>query len=86
MRGLLGRASLPSDEALLLPGSPSIHTLGMRFAISVAWLDADARVIEVRRLRPGRLALPRCRARDVLECAEGAGPEIGERLTIVRRP
>ena len=85
MRGLLGQASLPTDEALLLPGSPSIHTFGMRFAISVAWLDGDAHVIEVRRLPPGRLALPPCRARDVLECAEGAGPEIGERLTIVRR-
>jgi hypothetical protein len=83
MRGLLGRASLPPDEALLLRGSRSIHTFGMRFAISVAWLDADAHVIEAGRLRPGRLALPRRRARDVLECAEGAGPEIGERLTIV---
>ena len=86
MLGLLGRASLAADEALLLRGSPSIHTLGMRFAISVAWLDADARVIEVRRLSPGRLALPRHRAQDVLECAEGAGPEMGERLTIERRP
>lgn len=85
MRGLLGRASLPPDEALLLPGSRSIHTFGMRLAISVAWLDADARVIEVRRLPPSRLALPRRRGRDVLECAEGAGPEVGERLTIVRR-
>jgi hypothetical protein len=86
MRGLLGRASLASDEALLFSGSPSIHTLGMRFAISVAWLDADGRVIEVRRLPPGRLALGRRRARNVLECAEGAGPEIGERLRIVRGP
>jgi uncharacterized protein len=85
MRGLLGRASLASDEALLLSGSPSIHTFGMRFAISVAWLDADGRVIEVRRLPPGRLVLGR-RSGDVLECAEGAGPEIGERLRIVRRP
>jgi uncharacterized membrane protein (UPF0127 family) len=86
MRGLLGRASLRSDEALLLPGSGSIHTFGMRFAISVAWLDAEARVIAVRRVPPGRVALPRRRAREVLECAEGAGPEIGERLSIVRRP
>lgn len=86
MQGLLGRTSLPPDEALLLPGSRSIHTFGMRFAISVAWLDADARVLAVRRVPPGRLALPRRRARDVLECAEGAGPEIGERLRVVRRP
>jgi uncharacterized membrane protein (UPF0127 family) len=86
MRGLLGRASLRCDEALLLPGSGSIHTFGMRFVISVAWLDADARVIAVRRVPPGRVALPRRRARAVLECAEEAGPEIGELLSIVRRP
>jgi uncharacterized protein len=58
----------------------------MRFAISVAWLDADARVIAVRRVSPGRVALPRRGARGVLECAEGASPEIGERLSIVSRP
>lgn len=86
MRGLLGRETLRSDEALLLPGSGSIHTFGMRFAISVAWLDADARVIAVRTIPPGRVALPRWGAHDVLECAEGAGPAIGERLSIVRRP
>ena len=86
MRGLLGRASLGSDEALLLSGSPSIHTLGMRFAISVVWLDAGGRVIEVRRLAPGRIVLGRRRSRHVLECAEGAAPEIGERLRIVGGP
>jgi uncharacterized protein len=86
MRGLLGRTSLASDEALLLSGSPSIHTFGMRFAISVAWLDDDGRVIEVRRLPPGRIVLGRRRARDVLECADGWGPEIGERLRVVRGP
>jgi uncharacterized protein len=86
MRGLLGRASIAPDEALLLSGAHSIHTFGMRFAISVAWLDADGRVIEVRRFPPGRLVLGRRRSRDVLECAEGAGPEIGERLRIVPGP
>ena len=86
MRGLLGRASLASGEALLLSGSPSIHTFGMRFAISIAWLDADGLVIEVRRMPPGRLVLGRRRSRDMLECAEGAAPGIGEQLTIVREP
>ena len=82
MRGLLGRASLPSDEALLLPRSRSIHTFGMRFAIAVAWLDATARVVAVRRLSPGRLALPRPAACAVLECAADAGPLVGERLSV----
>ena len=40
MRGLLGRSGLAPDEALLLPDCRSVHTVGMRFAIRVAFLDA----------------------------------------------
>ena len=32
MRGLLGRAGLPSGRALLIVPCRAIHTLGMRFA------------------------------------------------------
>ena len=36
-RGLLGRDGI--DGALWLPGVRSVHTVGMRFALDVAWLD-----------------------------------------------
>ena len=32
-RGLLGRASLASGSAMLLPSCCAVHTVGMRFAI-----------------------------------------------------
>jgi uncharacterized membrane protein (UPF0127 family) len=81
-RGLLGRNRLATDEALMLRGTRSIHTFGMRFTISAAWLDARGRVIAVRRVPPGRLPWPRVRAAAVLEFAEGCAPEEGAVLRI----
>jgi uncharacterized protein len=57
-----------------------VHTFGMRFPIVVGFLDADLRVLGVRRMRPGRLALPRVRARRILECPDGADLRVGDRL------
>jgi uncharacterized membrane protein (UPF0127 family) len=71
LRGLLGRASLPAGEGLLIRPAPSIHTFFMRFAIDAVFLDADFRVLAVERsLRPGRLA-GRRGARAVLELGAG---------------
>jgi hypothetical protein len=52
---------------MLIPNASSVHTFGMRFPILVARLDAELRVVEVDRLRPGRLLLPRRAVRHVLE-------------------
>jgi uncharacterized protein len=83
-RGLLGRDGL--DGALLLTPCGSVHTLGMRFAIDVAYLDRRMRVLAVRTVRPGRMPLPRLRARHVLEAEAGAmagwGVRAGVRLLV----
>jgi uncharacterized membrane protein (UPF0127 family) len=69
--GLLGRASLPAGEGLLIRPAPSIHTFFMRFAIDAVFLDADCRVLAVERsLGPWRVAVRRG-ARAVLELAAG---------------
>ncbi|KPI10980.1 protein of unknown function DUF192 [Actinobacteria bacterium OK074] len=84
-RGLLGRDGV--EGALLLPGARSVHTLGMRFAIDVAYLDREFRVLAVRTMRPGRIGRPRLRARSVLEAEAGAlegwGVRVGVRVTVV---
>ena len=71
VRGLLGRDGI--EGALLLPSCRSVHTLGMRFAIDVAFLDREGRVVAVvapmARWRIGRMRL---RARQVLEAEAGA--------------
>lgn len=69
-RGLLGRDGI--DGAILITPSSSIHTLRMRFAIDVAYLDEQMRVIDVHTIKPNRLGMPRWRARHVLEAEAGA--------------
>ncbi|MFC9925665.1 DUF192 domain-containing protein [Streptomyces sp. NPDC127190] len=69
-KGLLGRDSV--DGAMLLSPASGVHTFGMRIPIDVAYLDRRLTVIAVRTMRPGRLGLPRLRARHVLEAAAGA--------------
>ena len=69
-RGLLGRDGI--EGALLLVPARSVHTIGMRFPIDVAWLDADLRVLRTARVDRHRLTRPVARARSVLEAQAGS--------------
>jgi uncharacterized membrane protein (UPF0127 family) len=54
--GLLGRSTLDSDEGLLLAPCNAVHTIGMRFPIDVAFLDANGCVVSTMpALAPGKL-------------------------------
>ncbi|MET8942013.1 DUF192 domain-containing protein [Streptomyces sp. NPDC004542] len=83
-KGLLGRDSL--DGAMLLSPAGGVHTFRMRMPIDVAYLDRRLTVIAVRTMRPGRLGLPRLRARHVLEAEAGAmagwGVRVGVRVEV----
>ena len=80
MRGLLGRRGLDADEGILLRPAPSIHTLFMRFAIDVVFLDGDDRVVKiVLALAPWRFAGARG-AKAALELPAGRADEIGLRV------
>ena len=71
MRGLLGRASLPSGEGILLRPAGSVHTFFMRFTIDVVFLDRDLRVVHVaEHLRPWHTARGKG-AKAVLELRAG---------------
>lgn len=41
----LNREEIPEGWGLLIPRCSSIHTFGMRFALDVAFLDRDGRVL-----------------------------------------
>ncbi|MEU2241590.1 DUF192 domain-containing protein [Streptomyces sp. NPDC018338] len=69
-RGLLGRDGIAG--AMLITPTNSVHTFGMRFAIDVAYLDRELRVLSVVTMRPGRLGMVRPRGRHVLEAEAGA--------------
>lgn len=68
--GLLGRDGI--DGAMLLKPARSVHSLGMRFAIDVAFCDRDLRVLDTLTLPRQRLTRPRLRARSVIEAEAGA--------------
>ena len=58
MRGLLGRPALQPGEALLITPCSSIHTLGMRYALDIAFVDATERVLKLcRGVAPLRMAM-----------------------------
>ena len=69
-RGLLGRDGF--EGALLLSPARAVHTVGMRFPIDVAYCDDAMRVLETLCMRPGRVGMPRLRARCVIEAEAGA--------------
>ncbi|MFD8392773.1 DUF192 domain-containing protein [Streptomyces sp. NPDC059680] len=83
-KGLLGRDSVAG--AMLLTPASGVHTFGMRIPIDVAYLDRHLTVLAVRTMPPGRLGLPRLRARHVLEAEAGAmagwGVRVGVRVTV----
>jgi uncharacterized protein len=68
-KGLLGRDSL--DGALLLRPASAVHTIGMRFAIDVAFLDIECVVLRVVSMQPQRVGRPTPRAHSVLEAEAG---------------
>ncbi|MFQ5879458.1 MAG: DUF192 domain-containing protein [Dehalococcoidia bacterium] len=71
--GLLGKRGLRPSEGLMLMPSASIHTLFMRFAIDVVFVDGENRVVRtVSALRPFRVAFGGRGARAVLELPVGS--------------
>jgi uncharacterized membrane protein (UPF0127 family) len=79
-RGLAGLMALSADHALLLAPCRSIHTVGMRFALDLLWLDAAGHVVRFdadvapRRLR----TCPRARA--VIETRAGCGERFARQI------
>jgi hypothetical protein len=78
-RGLLWFAPLAAGEALWIPQCPSIHTVGMAYAIDVLFLDAQGRVLRVAQA-VGPLRFRLCRgAVSVIELLAGQAQALGMR-------
>ena len=83
-RGLLGRTSY--SGALVLQPCRWVHTIGMRFALDVAYLDAEGNVIKTVQMHRHRIGAPIPRAKSVVEAELGAfarwGLRVGDRVEI----
>jgi hypothetical protein len=69
-RGLRGRDGF--DGAMAIEQCRWIHTIGMRFAIDVAYLDPSGTVLKITRMSRNRVGEPVLKARSVIEAAAGA--------------
>jgi uncharacterized protein len=87
--GLLGKRGLEPGTGLLIIPSQAIHTVAMRFAIDVVFVDRNWRVIH---LRPGmvpfRMTGLHWKARSVLELPSGVIAQtstvVGDQLSITQ--
>jgi uncharacterized membrane protein (UPF0127 family) len=74
-RGLARLDALAPDMALHIPGTLSVHTFGMRFALDLIWLDTDGAVTRIDRdVGPRRITFCR-RGRSVVETVAGTADE-----------
>jgi uncharacterized protein len=85
-RGLLGRSGI--DGAIYLEHTRWVHSIGMRFALDVAYLDRNGHVLRIDRLERHRVGRPLVKARAVVEAEAGAfarwGVQVGQLLEIRR--
>ena len=71
-KGLLGRDALAEGSALIIAPCNAVHTFFMRFAIDIAFVARDGRVVKTRSaVRPSRIAFA-VRAFATLELPAGA--------------
>lgn len=84
LKGLIGRRDL--EGAILLRPARSVHTIGMRFPIDVAYCNKQMQVLCTVTMRPMRFGRPRPKAHAVVEARAGAferwGLEAGDTLEV----
>ena len=80
------RARRGCGGALYLPGARSVHTVGAKFPLDVAFLSLDLTVVRVVRLTPWRIALGPRGAQGALTTEAGAlerwGVRVGDQLEV----
>ncbi len=70
MHGLLDREGI--DGAIVIRPARSVHSVGMEFALDVAFCDKDLVVLRTVSLAPGRVTRPCLKGHCVIEAEKGA--------------
>jgi len=72
-RGFMFRSTIEEGEGLLIPRCNWIHTLFMRQAIDVVYLDGNNIIVDLASdVQPWRMCKPRFKAKSTLELYSGA--------------
>lgn len=87
LRGLIGKIRMRSDEAVWVVPSHGVHTIGLRFAIDVIYLDAEMRVVyAIESLGPLRIPPVIWKCASVLQLPARSifesGTQVGDQLLI----
>jgi uncharacterized membrane protein (UPF0127 family) len=87
-KGLLGRDHLADGEGLLFKHCASLHTLFMRFAIDIAYISKEGKVLKVAHaVPPFRVCVAPLRAHYALELPAGrlqaSGTKVNDILKFV---
>lgn len=70
-QGLIGRADLPADHALVLHPCNGVHALFLTFPLDVIYLDRDDRVLRVFCLQPWHVGPIVWQSKTVIEMPTG---------------
>ena len=70
-KGLLGRDSLPAGEGLVIAPCNAVHTWFMRFAIDVAFVSRQGKILKIRHAVPPWRLTGSLRAHAVIELPAG---------------
>ena len=74
-KGLL--SSQVVDTPMWFPNTRAVHTIGMRIAIDVVYVDHRHAVISVHTMPSGRIGRPRWKAAAILELGAGEAVPLG---------
>jgi uncharacterized membrane protein (UPF0127 family) len=71
--GLMGKKSLPPEEAWWFTQCKAIHTCFMRIPIDCVFVDSNGKILKIyHEIKPWRAAGPVWKATDAIEMAAGA--------------
>jgi uncharacterized membrane protein (UPF0127 family) len=77
-RGLMWRRELPAGEGLCIQNCGSVHMFFMRFALDVAFVDADGRILHIcHTIRPWRISRVVFGSKAALELPAGTLRKLG---------
>jgi uncharacterized membrane protein (UPF0127 family) len=83
-RGLIGQTSI--DSALVISPCKWIHSIGMKCAIDVLYLDDTGLVVKTEHLKPMRIAAPVGRSKTIVEMPSGSierfGVQVGDLIEV----
>ena len=78
------------EGALHTEPARTVHTIGMKFPIDVAFLSTDLTVVRLARLKPWRMALGGTKARSAVQTEAGSferwGVRLGDQLEVREVP